>query len=184
MGLASQQFTPTTGSEFTAALYNSEMSEIYGNLNDITDAQINASAALAWSKLESASWTNQTGTTWYTQNGGESIGNGSITSYYIQLGKVVFWQFYISFGSTTNFGSGEFRFTTPVTAATNATQQAGAARLYDTNTTTSRAGAAIIGNAGFAAVTFDGATAAVSSTNPWTWATGDLITFGITYEAA
>ena len=60
-------------------------------------------------------WTAYT-PTWTSDSGTPSIGNGSITGRYKQIGKTVFFNLKLTYGSTTTGGSGAWMFGLPVTA--------------------------------------------------------------------
>lgn len=122
-----------------------------------------------------------------------TIGNGTLSCKYVQIGKTVHVRFSLVFGSTTAMGSAP-KFTLPVTRAANGGTAAltlmGDASLYDltavtawfasfTNTTTTEAGI-VAWNAGGAALF----SSPISSANPFTWATGDEINGVFSYEAA
>lgn len=53
---------------------------------------------------------------WSSSGTAPAIGNGTITGAYTQIGKRVEVRIYVTFGSTTTFGSGNFYFSLPVTA--------------------------------------------------------------------
>ena len=56
------------------------------------------------------SWTP----TWTCDNTPPSVGNGTMIARYVQIGKVVTVQMFLSFGSTTSGGTGNWHFTLPV----------------------------------------------------------------------
>jgi len=60
-------------------------------------------------------WTSYT-PTWTSDSGTPSIGNGSIAGRYKQIGKTVFFNLKLTYGSTTTGGSGAWMFGLPVTA--------------------------------------------------------------------
>ena len=60
-------------------------------------------------------WTTYT-PTWTSDSGTPSIGNGSITGRYKQIGKTVFFNLKLTYGTTTTGGSGAWMFELPVTA--------------------------------------------------------------------
>lgn len=59
-------------------------------------------------------WTSWT-PTWTATSGSPAIGNGTWDNKYIQIGKFVTGYLRFTAGSTTNFGTGDWRFTLPVT---------------------------------------------------------------------
>ncbi len=60
-------------------------------------------------------WTAYT-PTWTSDSGTPSIGNGSLVGRYKQIGKTVFFNLRLIYGSTTTGGSGAWMFGLPVTA--------------------------------------------------------------------
>lgn len=118
-----------------------------------------------------------------------TIGNGTKTFAYQQIGKTVHVRGKIVFGSTTSV-SGAIGFTVPVTANTNVVGQSFlGVRLLDSGTnsfngigyhsTTSYVDLFAISASG----TYAG-WIATSSTVPYTWANTDEIYVNFTYEAA
>jgi len=114
--------------------------------------------------------------------GGFSIGDGSINGSYTRDGRLVVLSFRLIAGSTTNFGTGELRFSLPFTAHNR--NYMGSVRALDSGTNFI-AGVVQIeeGNATYCTLYFDGAAAAASATIPITWASGDEIWATVTYDA-
>ena len=115
---------------------------------------------------------------------GFSLGSGTATGSYVQIGKTVFFTANFTLGSgfststvaitslpvTAKLGSGGL--TNVLFSDVGLNQYVGAANIYET---TSLQGYAI---------GTSGAFVALSSTVPFTWAIGDVIRFSGTYEAA
>lgn len=111
------------------------------------------------------------------------LGNGTMKARYIKVGKMVTVNIFITFGSTSSYGSGgEWNISLPFPVANN-TGATGSAYALDvgiahksgivkTNTTGMRA--------------FKSAEAGTGWNNvvPHTWAAPDYIVWSITYEAA
>lgn len=119
-------------------------------------------------------------------SGTPTIGNGSVTGRYKQLGKMVHVRGIMTVGSTTAAAGGWY-LSLPVTA--HATGNAiGSAYLRDV----SAAGAghfigisAVLGATSTSRIAFyTQANNQVTSANPFAWASGDTINFSLTYEAA
>ncbi len=142
-------------------------------------AIINSSVAAfsAWTPT----WTNLT------------IGNGTVTAKYKQVGKLVFCRLSIVFGTTTSI-SGDVRFTLPVTRAAyggsdNITSlgqsvcyDVSAGTVFDgnvTNYSTTTASLRVFNSAG----TYLSSTP-LSSIVPFTWANTDQLVCEFWYEAA
>jgi hypothetical protein len=136
-------------------------------------------------------WTTWT-PTWSSTGTQPSLGDGTLTAKYMQIGKIVFVTIRFVAGATTTFGSGSYRLTYPVTPTS----------AYSTN----NAGWCLSGyseDAGLVTYTVNGTrcvsltTFAVSisspisasadqwrSIGPFTWGTGDFWSATGFYEAA
>jgi hypothetical protein len=123
-------------------------------------------------------WTTYT-VTW--AGGSPSIGNGSLTGQYRQLGKTVNVWIQMIAGSTTTFGSTVWTFSLPV-AADNTAVQAGTAYMFDSGTA-NRSGVAALSTASTVFV-ISSADTDVGPTVPQNWTTGDKLVISMTYEAA
>lgn len=162
--------TPRTwaaGEDLTAALLNTHVRD---NLRAIGDP-----------------WATYT-PTWTAATTNPAIGNGAIDAAYMQAGRLVDFRIGITFGSSTDAGSGMYSLTLPV--APKAVRWVFQGTVYDTSTGDwyaisghAAAGSSTItlmrppGTAG-AALVGTGATA------PVTLADGDVISVAGTYEAA
>lgn len=188
-------FTPVTdGSTATAAGVNTPLSTIYNDYNgNITNANLSASAAIDFSKISGGSATALAAWTAFTPtfSNALTVGNGTHASYYQQVGKTVFVRVYFTFGSTSTMGTGSVGISLPVTARSavfTAKQLLGH-------------GLAISGAAEYPSVVeFSTTTLALmwaqtitastpvlaqySSTAPFTWTTGSVISANFVYEAA
>jgi hypothetical protein len=163
-------FTPHTWSaleEATATLLNDELK------TPLTDLQ--------------AAWTSYT-PTWTASTTNPAIGNGTIAGAYTRIGKTVLFRVNITAGSTTTYGSGQYRISLPVTAGSAAVQLL--------------AGDALIGGAAYdirgritsgaptytalycTPTTAGNAWRFVTPTAPATFANGSVLTVCGSYEAA
>jgi hypothetical protein len=126
---------------------------------------------------------------WTPTLSGITIGNGTVVAKYIQIGKTVIAAFTFTFGSSSTMGTGIVSL--PVTASANYTvtkNDLGSAVMDDAGTNyigivrleTTTTVRPIVGVAN--ATYLSGA--GLSSSVPMTWATGDILTWTITYEAA
>ncbi len=52
--------------------------------------------------------------TWTATGSAPDIGNGTLTCRYLHVGKLIHVNFHFVAGSTTTFGTGEWRFTVPI----------------------------------------------------------------------
>lgn len=131
-----------------------------------------------------ASWKAYT-PSWTAASVNPSLGNGSITGRYVQLGKQVLVRANITSGTTTTYGSGQYRISLPVNSNTSYGEQYIPCRVY--NTSLVYVGQANIGNGtyGFLQVHNGGAILNVTNTSPSTWSgAGNLFSFEGSYEAA
>jgi len=134
----------------------------------------------------------QTGTAWanYTPTWTNfTVGNGSVTSRYAQIGKVVFVNIIVTLGSTSSV-TGIIYASLPVTGANTSNIGNYAAGIYDASPSTIFLGSAFFNSTtqvGLKAQNSAGTyvTSAYSnSTTPMTWTTNDAFQFNFNYEAA
>jgi hypothetical protein len=171
------------GTAARGSAISSPVEGMYTHINDTDSLQYYNGSS--WVPLLSFDWSAYTPT--FTNM---TIGNATVNFRYSQIGKNVTVQGDVTFGSTTSI-SGMPVISLPVTASSQlapSTQLGGAyaedagltgfALMFRLNNTTSMNVLAF--GAGGTWLT----TAPVSSTIPFTWGTGDLFRFTITYEAA
>ncbi len=120
-----------------------------------------------------------------------TIGNGSVSASYLQMGKVVYWQALITFGSTTSLGALP-RISVPVAASVSSYGPVMSTHSYAVDASSgSSYYMDVVGTSttDVLLVTF-GSTSAlsgnqpISNTVPFTWATSDTIQVGGVYFAA
>jgi len=147
----------------------------------VANAQVDAAAAIAQSKL--AFDAVQTyAPTWTGSAVNPAIGNGTITGRYVQIGKMVWLRIKMLAGTTTTFGTGDWRFTLPVAAAA---QDAGAtATFFDSSASAVYHGLARFNGSLLRAYTNASPAVLVDPTNPFTWATADFCELDLVYEAS
>jgi len=131
-------------------------------------------------------WTSWS-TSWTSGSGGTviSIGNGTLTSVYMQAGKLVHFRILVVRGSTTNLGTTGYVWTLPVSMTTF--RNTGPAHVLDSSAST------ITPHAWHGLSSSEIVVHASSSrridnngfgTTPTAWATSDEIVICGTYEAA
>jgi len=123
--------------------------------------------------------------TWTAATTNPSIGNGTLSGKYVQIGKTIICNIYLAPGSTTTFGSGNWSFSLPKTIASSVVGFVGNWVAGDVGTNTFSG--QIIGNGGSNKIDLfvrDGISINLSSTLPHTWAGGDVLYISITYEIA
>jgi len=139
---------------------------------------------------DALAWTTYT-PTWAADTGSVSIGNGTLTGSYKQIGKTVFFTARIQLGTTSSVsGSGGWRVGLPVTSVAAPSIIANA--TYLDNGTAYYGG--ISNNEYGNSTTFvsplclvspvTGALTQVSATTPFTWTTNDSLLITGTYQAA
>jgi hypothetical protein len=110
------------------------------------------------------------------------LGNGSIGGHYIRAQGLVYFQFALTIGSTTTFGSGNWRFSLPVAMA-DAGDDLLHAYIDDVGTQHYICSGLPVSTT-LLAVTFNGDTGTgISPTAPFTWATGDTLRVSGHYRA-
>lgn len=117
---------------------------------------------------------------------GWALVNGSSAGRYCQIGKVIHFSISITFGASSTFGGSPLALTLPVTPVSGIESMI-QARYYDSSGGALHVGAAAVAGA----VTFNpyvlgaaGLVGYVTTSNPFAWATGDVLIVSGTYEAA
>lgn len=120
--------------------------------------------------------------TWTSSGGGAAIGNAAVVAQYSRSGNTVCVDIDIIVGSTTTFGSGFLQIGMPTTPASASQFMVGTVYLNHASSGLTTVGVAQQ-NPSTSVVNLqaNGATAPVSGTVPWTWATGDRITLHVQY---
>jgi hypothetical protein len=143
-----------------------------------------ASTGLKWDNDAWASWTPViSGTGW-------SVGNGTLTATYKQIGKTVFFRIRFVLGSTTGKGAGGLGWSLPVNTTSNQIYASFAnANYLDSGNEVVMGYVHSEGtnNINLYAINASGTYAkqtSITSTVPFTWATNDEIFINGTYEAA
>lgn len=127
--------------------------------------------------------------TWRALTTNPSLGNGTLAGRYTQIQKLVHAQVALVMGSTTTFGSGIYTFDLPIVSTTPFYNFAalGTGTIFDVSASNAYVISANYQNGatGYVTLRFTGAANGdVKNTAPFTFATGDIITFDITYQAA
>lgn len=130
--------------------------------------------------IQADAWTTFTPTL-----GGITIGNGTLTARYIQIGKTVFFNIRFLLGSTSAI-TGGISFTLPVTSNLNSTGYSG--YFQDSGTALYATLSYAIGSTLYMSAVLTngtyGSQTITSNTVPFTWTTNDEIFVSGTYEAA
>ncbi len=149
----------------------------------VTAAHLNNEVRDALTNLQ-AEWG-----TWTPTLTGFTVGNGSQTARFRRVGPTIEFRYTLVAGNTSSF-TGTFSISLPVTPAGDyLTNQAlnGSVGLYDNSAGgASRMGGTVLyaGSGAVIAIADDINPATVTNTNPWPWATSDILSITATYEAA
>lgn len=172
VGLASAR--PTTALMRANSFYYATDDQVLYYSDGVSWTQVSPSGKGA------AAWTTYTPslTNW-------TLGNGTITGKWVQVGKTVFFRSVLTFGSTTTAASSAPNISLPTAAIANDNTYDVQARFWHSpsmyqaaayQVSTTVYGAFIIGT--------NGVYLTPSTTTPFTWATGDQVLISGTYEAA
>jgi len=136
-------------------------------------------------------WTTYT-PIWYTTGTAASIGNGTFTGRYAYIGATVIGEIRLVFGSTTNRGTGTYRFSLPTAGVAENFQPMGQVVVRDEGPALTYFGTAIFNNnltdrcemwLHSQSATYDEGTPIASDT-PMLYATSDKILVHFQYESA
>jgi hypothetical protein len=131
----------------------------------------------------SADWTSYT-PTWTSTGTAPSLGNGILQGRYIEIGKSVIVQMFFQIGSTSTLGTGNWRFSLPVSVDVmngNASLLPGGAYVEDAAVAAYTRSARRVSAT---TVTFNSENnTELAPTNPFTWATGDFFNATFSYGA-
>jgi hypothetical protein len=141
--------------------------------------------ATQWSVLDyEGAWVSYTPT--YSNI---TLGNGTVSFRYKQIGKTVFVSGKFTFGSTSSFSGNPIGFSPPVNAAAQSDFMVGFSKLEDAATAGYVALVASSSASNFTIWISSANTTytqqnGVNSTVPFTWGTNDYFNVSVTYEAA
>lgn len=127
---------------------------------------------------------------WTSSGTAPAIGNSTVNSRYVQIGKTIIAQIYISFGSSATFGTGTYFFSLPVNASTALnTRRMGWFNGYDASANATAMAIALYNSTSTVQMAYpatwpSGTNTAVAATAPWTWAQSDQVHINLVYEAA
>jgi hypothetical protein len=146
----------------------------------------NTLSAIPASAVAETAWTSYT-PTWTGSTTNPSLGNGTLSAAYIQIGKTVHFRINLTMGTTTTYGSGIWRFTLPVAsngAISGAGGVIGGGSIFDAAPTATRYYAFIYHyGSGVIALANDSFTGGNTQSLPMTFAVNDAISMTGTYEA-
>lgn len=121
---------------------------------------------------------------WTTTGTQPALGNGTLTGRWCRIGKTINFFIQLSPGSTTTYGTGNFRFSTP-TSINTLSNVIGNTRMNDTSSGNTHFGTWFIASATTLAMfTNANPIVAVTGTAPFAWANGDFLFVCGFYEEA
>lgn len=121
--------------------------------------------------------------TWTASTTDPTLGNGVLEGWAVEVGKLTFFVVELTFGSTTDPGSGTWDFGLPSQPRSSLRTPIGNILCRDDSVGTVRLGnLQTFSTSGVRAQTFDDVP--VGAAAPFTWATGDMVTLTGFYEAA
>jgi hypothetical protein len=185
------QFEITGSLNVTGSVFVNGQQQITGSLIVSASTNLTGSVTINGSRIDNA-WTSYTPT--WEASSNPAIGNGTITGAYKVIGKTCFVRGRIAMGSSTTYGSGDWRIGLPV-AAINAYAIQIPASLVDGSGGTGWYNALMNGAVALNTISsqilvnlppsFGGSAAGgISSIFPFTWGTGDELYFNGSYEIA
>lgn len=155
--------------------------------NVLTAAQLNAVQDNL--RAVGSAWTTYT-PAWTTSGTAPSLGNGTLAGAYVAAGKLIMVRAVLTFGSTTNPGTGGWSLSLPATAAAGLGRYPvdGLARDDSATQDWFATGVVVDGASTIALRSLHtsniGQFVNVTGSAPFTWANGDSLTVAAVYEGA
>lgn len=144
-----------------------------------TASKLNQNIRDPWDSAQSA-WTNYT-TSWTSSGTNPAIGNGTLAARYHRIGKSIWWYVSIVTGSTTTYGTGRWQVTLPEPVI-GRLSTTGVAR--DTSGSDDWMISGILSGSVCFLGLVTGPVSALTGTAPFTWAAGDTLYIGGSYETS
>jgi hypothetical protein len=157
-----------------------------GTNDQVLIADSTASTGMKWGAVPGATYAYSAWTPTVTNL---TLGNGTLSGRFVQIGKFVHATLSLTWGSTTSATGSTLEFSPPVTIATPNNTYIGTARILDNGVQNYPGMVLVLTNAKlvvfaqYVANTWSEASN-ITNTSPFTWTTSDNISFSITYEAA
>lgn len=131
-------------------------------------------------------WTAYT-PSWTASTTNPTLGNGTLAGQYIKIGRTCTATVFLTMGSTTTYGSGNYTFSLPFMAASATVSYLGVARLGAARIWLGHA--VVSTGSNLATITFDSAIADTRGTNwtgtsPETLASTHTFRFSLTYQTS
>lgn len=162
-------FSPRTwvvGETVTAAMLNAEIRDQFSSMFDV--------------------WTTYT-PSWVSSGTAPALGNGVLTGRYMKIGRTVHAAIRMSCGSTTTYGTGNYSWSLPFTAANTVVDYLGEARLVGASAWHGQA--VLSANSNLVQALLPGNASSTLSTvmtgtTPKTVLSGDILRIQIAYQSA
>jgi hypothetical protein len=151
--------------------------------NDVlTAADLNAAIGTGIISTGLGAWTPYT-PSWTGTTTNPALGNGTLTGAYWKAGRLVAWRFYLTVGSTTTFGTGNYLMSLPVAAAGTSYQPLCNSNITDVSAGTRFSRQGHLWTTTSAIFASEGGTL-VTNLSPMTWANTDVWAGVGWYESA
>jgi hypothetical protein len=175
-----------TGATSDTGLYSPGADQVSIATAGTERLRIDSAGLITGTGTSLGAWTSYTPT---LAGGTWAIGNGTAAGLYCRIGKVVHYKIKITFGSTSAYDAATApTLSLPVTAISGSGNYGIDGVYYDSSTAAFYVAAITYANTTtlrcYYTSTTSGQMSLVTSTQPFTWATGDLIQITGTYEAA
>lgn len=182
--------TPSDGQTIDASDVATPLNTIVTEINGNLDSNNIAEGGVVPNSLTDGTGTSWSWSSWTPTYTNITVGNGTVTAKYIQIGKTVHGRFRLDCGSTTSIAA-NFRVTLPVELESGYSnyEAIGSAIARDSSSANEIPGVVQVFNAGASAdVEVRWADSEGSANDPgdvpFAEADGDRFTFSFTYEAA
>src|SRR5579864_7885838 len=107
-----------TGTVWSKSNVSDVLSAVDGIFSNTAGLDCNGPITERGRTLAMGAWASYT-PSWTGSSTNPSLGNGSLTGRYTQIGKVVLFSVVLTAGSTTTYGSGFWTFTLPIAVGTS-----------------------------------------------------------------
>lgn len=178
--LTAARFIPTGSTIPTNGVYLPAANQVGIATNSTMRMTIDSAGLIAGAGTSLGAWTT------YTASAGANVteGNGTWNAKYCQIGKTVFFRAAFTLGSTSVI-SGRINITLPVTAKTGTNAfVAQYIKASPLSTYTGFGSYSSTTDVPMMTIGTNGINTSTSATNPFTWASGDIVVIMGTYEAA
>lgn len=119
---------------------------------------------------------------WTAGTTNPTIGNGSLSGFFIRKGQTITATIGLAIGSTTTFGAGEYSFSIPMTSAAASIANVGSVWALNSGVAYRIGTAIIVPGSTNVSVYFDNGVTGMSPTQPHTWKDGDSLRIQIQYS--